>query len=152
MSRFSALLLALALIPPVSAAQSAKIGIFDKQAIVIAYYRSPQWAAVLKEKQTELEQAKRDNNQAQVQQLNAWGEQSQALAHSQPAGEATINNIMDALQPAFLEIERSAGVTGFVPCPCPSLTAPAVDVTPQLLDWLHADAATRKIVQDLSHK
>jgi hypothetical protein len=31
-------------------AQSNRVGTFDRQSIVVAYYRSPQWAATLKEK------------------------------------------------------------------------------------------------------
>jgi hypothetical protein len=74
------------------------------------------------------------------------------LAHQQLTGDAPITNIMDALQPGVSEIEKSAGVANIVPCPCAEITAPKVDVTPQLLDWLKADANTRKIIDGLSRK
>jgi len=133
-------------------AQSNRVGTFDRQSIVVAYYRSPLWAATLKEKQAALDQAQRANDQARIQELNAWGRQSQELAHEQLAGEAPISNIMDALQPAFREIEKSSNVADVVPCPCPSIKASTLDVTPQLLDWLKADANTRKIIEGLPHK
>ena len=140
------------LVPASVVAQSNRIGTFDRQTMVVAYYRSPQWADVLKAKQAELTEAKRANDQAKIQALNSWGQQSQELAHEQFSGEASITNIMDALQPAFAEIEKSANVANVVPCPCPEIKAQAVDVTPQLLDWLKADANTRKIIRELPKK
>jgi len=152
MRRHSTLLFVLVLVVPGAISQSSRIGTFDRQAIVVAYYGSPQWAATLREKQAEMVEAKRANDQAKVQQLNAWGGQAQELAHEQLAGEAPITNIMDALQPAFQQIETSAKVASVVPCPRADIKSPTVDVTPQLLDWLKADAKTRKMIQELPQK
>jgi len=133
-------------------AQSNRVGTFDRQSIVVAYYRSPQWAATLKEKQAELQAAKQANDQQKVHELEGWGGEVQELASDQLAGTAPIDSIIDALQPAFTEIRKSAKVTNIVPCPCADITALKVDVTPQLLDWLKADANTRKIIEGLPHK
>ncbi len=154
MKRLSTLLMApiVFLLATGTIAQSNSVGTFDRQSIVVAYYGSPQWAATLKEKRAELAQAKQSNDQAKVQELNGWGGQAQELAHEQLSGDAPITNVMDALQPAFAEIEKSANLTSIVPCPCANITAPKVDVTPQLLDWLKADAKTRKIIEGLPRK
>jgi hypothetical protein len=94
MRRHSTLLLVLVFAVQSAISQSNRVGTFNRQAVVVAYYRSPQWAATLKEKQQELAEAKRANDHVKIQQLNAWGEQAQELAHEQLAGEAPITNIM----------------------------------------------------------
>ncbi|HZD30101.1 MAG TPA: hypothetical protein VE779_00415 [Candidatus Angelobacter sp.] len=133
-------------------AQNTPTGTFDRQVIVLAYYRSPQWAATLKQKRAELADAKRANDQAKIQSLNEWGGQAQEFAHQQLWGDAPITNVMNALQPAFQEIEKSANVASIVPCPCKDIKTPTLDVTPQILDWLQADADTRKLIQEVQGK
>lgn len=151
MKKLATLVIALLMVSG-TIAQTNRVGTFDRQSIVIAYYRSPQWAATLREKQAELDAAKRANDQQKVHDLEAWGGEEQELASDQLAGTATIDSIIDALQPALVAIEKSAGVANIVPCPCSELKGPTVDVTPQLLDWLKADAKTRKIIEELPHK
>lgn len=128
-------------------AQTARIGTFDKQSIVLAYYRSPLWADTMKSKMAEMQEAKRANDTQKVQELQDWGQKHQDLAHQQLAGKAPITNIIDALAPAFPEIAKQAQVDKVVADPDPS--AQTVDVTAYILDWLKADDATRKIIQGL---
>ena len=130
-----------------SFAQATAVGTFDRQAIVVAYYRSPQWAAMLEQKQAQLRLAKQSNDSDLVRELSAWGEQSQELAHKQLTGEAPISNVLDALRPAFQEIQRSMGLRDIVLCP--DAKAQTVDLTAQLLDWLKADENTRKLIRQL---
>jgi hypothetical protein len=131
-------------------AQPVRVGTFHAQSVVVAYYRSPTWAERLKEKRVEGEAAKKANDTKKVQELNEWGGASQELAHRQVAGDAPIGNIIEALAPAFPEIARKAQVSIIVPdLPYANASVQTVDVTEQLLDWLKASEATRKIVREL---
>ena len=148
--KISWILLGAGLIPMVCAAQTVRVGTFDKQAIVVAFYRSPIWADVLKAKMAEMETAKKANDVRKIEELNAWGGKQQELAHQQVTGDAPITNILEALAPAFPAIAEKAQVTMIVPdLPYANGTVQKVDVTDPLLEWLKADAATRKTVEDL---
>ena len=141
---------ALAVTAGLASAQTIRAGVFDKQSVVVAFYRSPQWAEVTKAKVAELEVAKRANDTAKVQDLEAWGATHQELAHRQLAGEAPIGNIMEALSPGLAEIARRAGVN--LIAPALAFADPAVqtvDVTDLLLIYLKADSRTLSIVHNL---
>lgn len=129
------------------AAQPIRVGAFDRASIVVAYYRSPMWAEVLNAKIAERDAAKKANDTARVAELEAWGQAHQDLAHRQLAGEAPIDDILKALEPAFAAIAARAGVEKIVAEKPPGVET--VDVTPLLLDWLKADAKTREIIGHL---
>jgi hypothetical protein len=132
------------------AAQTIRVGTFHKQAIVVAFYRSPSWSDTLKQKMAELAAAKKAGDTTKAKELEAWGAAQQELAHRQLAGEAPISNILEALTPAFPAIAQKAEVAIIAPdLPYASAAVQTVDVTDLLLDWLKADDATRKIVRDL---
>jgi hypothetical protein len=151
MIRWTVMLLASVLVftPQKTAAQTARIGTFDRQAIVLAYYRSPLWAATLREKRGEVAEAKRANDTAKIEELNAWAGKAQELAHEQLWGNADIANVLDALQPAFAEMEASDHLSSVVVAPAPDAQAQYVDVTGRLLDWLNADETTRRMIREL---
>jgi hypothetical protein len=131
-------------------AQPVRVGTFHTQSVVVAFYRSPIWAERLKEKKAESEAAKKANDTKKLQELNEWGGASQELAHRQVAGDAPIANIIEALAPAFPEIAKKAQVSIIVQdLPYADSSVETVDVTDQLLDWLKADEAVRKIVREL---
>jgi hypothetical protein len=131
-------------------AQTGKVGTFDRPSIVVAFYRSPQWLAVVQEKKTEMQQAKAANDQKKVDELNKWGGDSQELAHRQLAGEAPIDNILEMMKPMLATVEAQAHVASIVAeVPGADKTAATVDVTDLLLDQLQADAQTRQIVDQL---
>jgi hypothetical protein len=131
-----------------TAVQTGPVGTFDKTAIVIAYYNSPQWQATIQEKHQEKDAATKANDTAKAKALEEWGQASQELAMQQLTGNAPIDNILEALQPAFKDIESSLHLGSIVASPSPDASAATVDVTAQLLDWLHADARTRKWISD----
>ena len=133
-------------------AQSTRIGTFDQTSIVVAYYRSTLWSDTLKAKKAEFAEAQKAGDTAKANALQAWGEQSQELAHQQLAGKASINNVMDALRPAFDEIEKTAHVSSVIPYSSAINKADSVDVTGQLLDWLKADDTTRQLLKQLPQK
>ena len=127
---------------------SNKVGTFDKTAIVLAYYRSELWAATLSAKRAEHNQAVKAGDTARAKELEQWGGTSQELAHQQLWGKAPIDNIVEALQPAFVEVKRTAGVDQIVVAPYDGKAA-TVDVTNALLDWLKTDETTRKMIVDM---
>jgi DNA-binding winged helix-turn-helix (wHTH) protein/TolB-like protein len=141
---------AVALTTTLAHAQTIKAGTFHEPSVVVAFYRSPRWADVLKVKQAELAAAKKAGETQKVQELQGWGDAQQELAHRQLAGEAPITNILEALAPQLPELARKAGVALIAPSlPYADRTVQTVDVTDLLLDCLHADDRTRAIVRDL---
>jgi hypothetical protein len=131
-------------------AQTVRVGVFDKQAVVVAFYRSPQWAEVNKAKRAEQDAAKKANDTKKVEELEAWGSSHQELAHRQLMGEAPIANIVEALAPGLPEVAKKAGVNLIVPdVAFAEAGVVTVDVTELVLAHLKADARTLGIVQDL---
>jgi len=140
---------ALALLAPVAAPAKTRVATFDRSAIVVAYYRSALWADVLKKKQAELDAAKQAGDTAKVAELNAWGPEAQERSGKQLMGAAPIDNILEALQPAFRDIEKSQNVSEVVSGANVPADADVIDVTGKLLDWLKADQKTRDIIRQL---
>jgi len=132
-----------------SHAQTERVGTFKPQSVVIAFYRSPMWAATLKERIAARDSAKRAGDTAKVRELEAWGAAHQELAHQQLEGSAPLTNILDVLRPAFDSITKAEHLRAIVPRPSPDAGGAAVDVTPALLDWLKADAKTRDIIAQM---
>ena len=140
----------LGLIACLLAAQPVRVGTFHKASVAVAYYRSPLWAETLKSQMAAMQAAKRANDTQKVKELEEWGGKRQEIAHRQLTGEAPITNILEALTPAFPEIARQARVAIVVAdLPYADASVQTVDVTDSILDWLKADEATRKIVQEL---
>ena len=66
-------LAAVALMTTAAPAQTVRVGIFNRQSVVIAYYRSPIFADTLKAKRTEQQEAKKANDVKKVAELEKWG-------------------------------------------------------------------------------
>ena len=133
-------------------AQQTRVGTFDQTSIVVAYYRSSLWSDTIKAKQAEFADAQKAGDTAKASALQAWGEQSQELAHQQLDGKAPITNILDAFKTAFEEIEKSAHLSTVTPYSPAINKADSVDVTHMLLDWLKADDKTRQLINQLPHQ
>ncbi len=134
-------------------AQAARVGTFDRQAIALAYYRSPLWAEVLQQKRMEMQEAKQANDQKKVDELNKWGGESQELAHQQVfSANAPMDNILAAIAPAVQELSKSENLSMVVPAPAPDIASQNVDLTGQLLDWLKADEKTRDLIRQMKQK
>jgi hypothetical protein len=150
---FTILAATVAVTAGLASAQAIRVGTFHKPSVVVAFYRSPQWAATIKAKTAELDAARKANDSKKVQDLEPWGTAHQELAHRQLAGEAPIANILEALSPGLPEIARRADVK--LIAPDLAFADPAVqvvDVTDLLLDYLKADARTISIVHDLQKR
>jgi len=135
---------------PSATAQVTKVGTFDRQSIVMAFYASPLWSAVLKEKLAERDAAKASGDQERVKELDRWGQEQQKLALRQLAGNAPIENILELMKPMLAAVAAQAQVTTVVPeKPGVNKNVAAVDVTGLLLDQLQASERTRKSVEQL---
>lgn len=144
------LLATLTLTLPLASAEPLKVGTYRKPALVVAWYRSPQFRAQLQQKHAAMAEAKEAGDSKKIQELNAWGQGSQELAHKQLAGEAGIDNILEALKPAWPEIARKAQVAIIAPDPLYlDPKTPKVDLTNEILEWMQADSATRKVIAEL---
>jgi hypothetical protein len=132
------------------AAQTMKVGTFDRTSIVVAFYDSPMWAAVLKEKQAEQDKAKATGDQKKVAELNKWGKTQQKLAHKQMAFNTPIDNILQTMKPMFAAVEAQAHVTTIMPEGARiDKKMATVDVTDMLMEQLQADANTRQSAEQL---
>lgn len=130
-----------------SAEPTSKVGVFDKRALVVAYYRSPQFASLLKEKRQAMEAAKAAGDTAKAASLEKWGQASQDLAHRQLAGSAPVDSILEALKPQLADLAARASVQEIVADAKPGQSK--VDVTEQLLELLKADDKTRKVIEEV---
>ncbi|MCW5962828.1 MAG: hypothetical protein KIT83_02225 [Bryobacterales bacterium] len=145
------LIAAIAAFTTVAAAQTIRVGVFDSKAAVIGFYRSPKWAATIKAKHAEMDAAKKANDTARIQALEAWGSGKQDMAHRQLAGEAPIANILEALAAGLPEIAQGAGVVLIVPdLPYADKSVQTVDVTERVLDFFEADLRTRALVKEMT--
>jgi hypothetical protein len=141
--------------PPVAHAQVPApsavpaTGTFDRKSIVVAFYRSPLWDAILAEQRYEMKAAKAANDTAKVNALETWGADSQNIAMQQLAGQAPIDNILAVLQPELKELKSRMRLSAIVESTGPGAKSPNADVTTQLLDWLRATPETRRMVADL---
>ena len=132
-------------------AQQKRVGTFNRRAVALAYYRSPQWAQVLSQKRAELKAAQQADDPKKVDELNKWFGESQELAHQQVFGSEPVDNILFAMKPAIQEICKAQNLAGVVPSPAPGSTQ-SVDVTEALLDWLQADEKTRDLIRQMPQK
>jgi hypothetical protein len=150
MKHSSILAAAIAVTAGLAGAQTVRVGVFDKQAVVVAFYRSQHWAEVNQAKAAEREAARRANDTAKVQALEAWGASHQELAHRQLAGEAPIASVLEALTPGFPEIARRAGVNLIVPdVVFADGVVQTIDVTDFVLAYLKADSRTLSVIESL---
>ena len=132
------------------AAQSIPVvGTFDKTSIVLAYYRSPLWAAILNDRLFELNAVKAANDTARAKELEKYGGASQDLAMKQLMGKAPIDNILAVLHPEFKESSSKMKLSAIVDTSAADPKAATVDVTSLLMDWLKASSETRKMAEEM---
>lgn len=130
----------------------AAVGVFQSDALVVAFYRSDIWRDEIAKMTQERDRAKAAKDEKRVAELERKGAAAQELAHQQLAGEARIDNIREHLEKALPDVARAAHVSFIVsdfwyrdPA------APVVDVTDQLIQVFKPDAATLKVIEELHH-
>jgi len=131
------------------AAATPVVGTFDRSSIVLAYYRSPLWAAILANRRFELKTVKAGNDTARAKELEKYGAESQELAEQQVFGKAPIDNILAVLEPEFKELSGRMKLSDIVDLAGADPKAATVDVTSLLMDWMKASSETRKMAVEL---
>lgn len=134
---------------PATAKSIPVVGTFDKTSIVLAFYRSPLWAAILADRRFELNAVKASNDTARAKELEKYGAESQDLAMRQLVGRAPIGNILAVLQPEFKELSSRMKLSAIVDSSAADPKAATVDVTSLLMDWLKASSETRKMAEEM---
>jgi hypothetical protein len=128
------------------------VGTFDRGSIVLAFYRSPQWEAILADRRFELNAVKAANDTARARELEKYGAESQERAMEQLMGKAPLDNILAVLQPELKELTTRLKLASIVDSSTSEPNDPSVDVTSLLMDWLKASYETRKMATDLHAK
>lgn len=138
--------------PAVPSSGTAVVGVFDRSSVVLAYYRSPLWEAILSDRRFELKTVKASNDIARVRELEKYGAESQDLAMQQLTGKAPIENILAVLQPEIKDLTNRLKLSAVVDSASADPKIPSVDVTPLLMDWLRATSETRKMAVEVHAK
>jgi|DewCreStandDraft_4_1066084.scaffolds.fasta_scaffold14263_7 hypothetical protein len=127
-----------------------RVGVFHRPSIVVAFDRSDLWLRQVRQRKEAMDAAKKAGGRRKAAALDRWGRDAQRLARRQLAGKAPMDNIWEALQPLLPEVAARAGVSRAVLDPPPG--AETADVTPHLLDALHAGPSTRQIAGGLRQR
>ena len=134
---------------PAPAQNISVVGTFDRFSIVLAYYRSPLWSAILADRRYELKTVKAANDTARAKELEKYGGESQELAMQQLAGKAPIDNILAVLQPEITELSAKMKLASITESSASGSKGATVHVTFLLMDWLKASSETCKMAADL---
>lgn len=110
-----------------------RVGTFERKDLLIAFYRSTHFDKIMKEWTAELEQAKKDGDEAKAKEIEARGAATQEVAHKQLAGEAPLTNVLEQLKDDMPKIAKMAGVQMIVEKPLFSDgSVELVDITKQM--------------------
>jgi hypothetical protein len=136
-----------------TAAEPVRIGTYNSRALALAFYRSENWAAVLKAKMAERDALKKAGNTAKAEELEKWGQAQQDLAHRQVFGEAPIPNVLEAIRQSFPAVAKAARVSAIAPSlQYTGAGVEQVDVTLQIVETFNPDERTRKMVREFLEK
>ena len=133
----------------VAAQSTPVVGTFDKSSIVIAFYRSPLWAAILADRRFELNAVEAANDTASAKELEKYGAESQDLAMQRLVGKTAIDNILAVLQPEFKELSSRMKLSAIVDSSAADPKTATVDITSLLMDWLRASSETRRMAEEM---
>ncbi|MBN2093001.1 hypothetical protein JW964_25485 [candidate division KSB1 bacterium] len=131
------------------AKSGVKIGIFDSRVVALAYFRSAERMAQFKEMHKELQQAKTENNEKRVKELEKEGPWTQIRMHQQVFSNAGVSNIMKKISNELPAIAKEAGVLLIVSkwdMPYIDQIAETVDVTLPIAKLFKPDEQTMKII------
>jgi hypothetical protein len=129
-----------------------KIGVFDSRVVALAYFRSTEQMTRLKGMHKELQQAKTDNNEKRVQELEKEGPWTQIRMHQQVFSNAGVSNIMKKISNELPAIAKEAGVLLIVSkwdMPYIDPSVETVDVTLPIAKLFKSDEQTLKIIEQM---
>jgi hypothetical protein len=114
-----------------------RVGVFDREALLVAYYHSQIHDQELGALQADLARAKEKGDAAAMKRIEAQGEAMQDLAHRQLAGEATLTNVLAPLRPHFADVASAMHVAMIIEEPLyRDANVEIVDVTAKLVEEL----------------
>lgn len=91
-----------------------RIGTYDSRAIAVAFCGSEVYKATFGKKLADMmakyKEAKAAGDKKRVEELEAWGEAHQALAHKQAFSTAPVDDILDHINNQLLAIKKQANV------------------------------------------
>lgn len=114
----------------------APVGVFDRTAVLIAYYRSTFYEAEISALVRQRDEAAATGDAARVMELEAQGAAHQEHAHRQLAGCAPLDNISETLRDELPALAQRAGVSRIVPSDAKPAGAPTVDLTDRIVALL----------------
>ena len=137
--------------PGRAAVQKTRIGVFDSRMVALAYYNSPEHRRFMQQFMSDLKQAKAENNQTRVKELEFQGPALQNLQHYQVFSSASIPNITEKLAAALPNVAQQAGVSLIVSKWDVAFRGPDVeyvDVTDALVQQFHPDERVQKWIAE----
>jgi len=111
---------------------TSPIGVFDRTALLVAYYKSATHDDALAELRRERDAALADGDTARAAAIERRGELLQKTAHRQLEGNEPLTNIADALKDRLPHIAKEAGVTRIVERGTEPVGSRIVDITANL--------------------
>jgi len=112
------------------------VGVFDRAAVLIAYYGSTFNEAEISALVRRRDEAAARGDATRVKELEAQGVAHQEHAHRQLAGRAPMDNIAETLRDELPDLAQRAGVSRIVPSDARPAAAPTVDVTERIVALL----------------
>jgi hypothetical protein len=116
--------------PATPAPAGVRIGIFNRNGLVLTFYRSAFWNAKLTDLMGQRNKAAAGGDIATIDKIEGEIQTMKELADKQLAGKAPITNIYEQLAPQWADIAREANVQLIVDDPLfLAPNAPVVDIT-----------------------
>ncbi len=140
---------------------TTRIGVYDSRSIAIAFIDSGVYkktdGKLMAKKMKEYKKAKEEENQERIKELEAWGEERQALLHKQGFSTAPVNNILAHISDQLPEIKKQAQVEVLVSkwddaTLAKYSDAKKTDVTMLLVDAFQPHEKQRKSAREIQKK
>ncbi|MGF1448071.1 MAG: hypothetical protein ACFB20_01490 [Opitutales bacterium] len=127
---------------------AVRIGTYDNRIVALAYYRSAQHSAEIDERMNAYRQAEAAGNTAKVAELEAWFEQSQALAHRQTFARYPVHDLLLPVADQLPQVLVDQQVVAIVwQCHGQADNVEVVDVSLALAQLYEPNEKTLKIIK-----
>jgi hypothetical protein len=131
-------------------AHAMRIGTYDSRAIVMAYARSPQFAAKMKDLQRQRAEATKAGDTRRVAELNTLGESMQVRLNMQGFSVAPVDDVLDTVRGQLPELAKANNVVAIAASvDYHDVSIEIVDVTDALVSLFTTDKQALKAIADL---
>jgi hypothetical protein len=146
------IVLAAVFLPPAVSAQPYRIGVYDSRAIALAWARSDEGMAFVRQLRADYNQARQANDQKRMKELEQQGEWQQIRLHQMvfstgPAG-AILEKVKDQL-PGIARRERVMLIVSKWELPYTDSAVELVDVTLALANLFHPSSEVLKMIEQM---